>query len=56
LITYFIGSISAKNMKICSRVSKLQQAKGGKILRYGVYPNLASFVRYSEILVKNRQL
>jgi len=29
LIAYFIGSISAKNIKIRSRVSKLRQAKGG---------------------------
>jgi len=29
LIAYFIRNISAKNIKIHSRVSKLQQAKGG---------------------------
>ena len=34
---YFIGSISAKNLKLRSRVSKLYQAKGGIFLRRGVY-------------------
>jgi len=32
LIAYFIGNISAKNIKIHSSVSKLQQAKGGTFL------------------------
>jgi len=30
LIAYFIGNISAKNIKIHSCVSKLKQAKGGR--------------------------
>jgi len=29
LIAYFVGNISAKNVKMCSRVSKLYQTKGG---------------------------
>jgi len=29
LIAYFISNISAKNVKVRSRVSNLQQAKGG---------------------------
>jgi len=36
LIAYFIGSISAKNIKIRSCVSQLWQAKGGTFLRHGV--------------------
>ena len=32
LIAYFIGNISAKNIRMRSRMSKLQQIKGGTFL------------------------
>jgi len=35
LVGYFIGNISAKNIKIRSQVSKLWQAIGGTFLRHG---------------------
>jgi len=36
LIAYFIDNIAAKNIKMRSRMSKLQQAKGGTFLTYSV--------------------
>jgi len=53
LITYFIGSTSAKkNIKIRSRVSKLQQAKGGTFLRHGVQ----SYVQLNLMTILNTLL
>jgi len=36
LIAYFIGSISAKNIKIRSRMSSYSKPKVGCFLKYGV--------------------
>jgi len=40
LIAYFIGNISAKNIEMCSLMSKLQQTKDGTFFGDTVYKSI----------------